>query len=203
MTRRRKSKIGLPKKVYQTQADQRRSLLHARAHSGRLNCERFGFSSAKLGKLDCCVFKALFAAKIYLDAMIGDDEIEWLSDEELETSSEIRIRGMGLRRIYNYTPKPSHLKYFELSEEEKQRVACIRSNVAAKPMIEGESYTTRRRRSRKGMITMKELAAELDMSPRTARSILRSIHYQKPERGWAWQTREEADKVKEILKSSS
>ena len=198
MARRRKSKIGKPRNEHLTKTDQKRDLLHSRAYVGKLDCRRYGFCSEKLGKLDYCVFKAVFAAKMYLDTMIAEDEVEWIDDNELETSNGINIRGHELRKTYDYKLKPGHIKYFQLNEEELKRIANIRSETPARQFIAG-STVRQRRRSRKGMVLIGQLAEELGMSPRVCRGVLSDLGIPKPERGWAWDTRAEADKVKALI----
>lgn len=196
--RRRITKAGLPKREHLTSTDKKRSYIRSLAYMGRLDCKRFGFCATKLGKLDYCVFKALFAAKMYLDLMIGDDEIDWVNDRELETSSGVYIEGPNLRKIYDYKLKPAQVKYFALQEDELKRIAHIRNDKAA-PLFENMPSTVRRRKSRRGMTLMKTIAEDLGIAPRTARGILREMGYKKPERGWAWETQKEVDEIKAIL----
>jgi len=170
------------------------------ATSGPLNADRFGFVSSKNGKVDVCVFYARFAAKMYLDLMIGDDEIEWIGDC-IQTSRDVFIEPSAcqdLRDIHDHKVTYDEDRYFKLNQEYHDRARNIRSDSFAKAFIEGSTHKAIRRHSRKGMTLIKTIAAEMKMDPREARGILRSV-MEKPTHGWAWRTEAEVAKIKAIL----
>jgi len=179
----------------------------AKASCGPLNAPRWGFTSTKNGKLDACVFYARFAAKKFLDLMIGEDEVEWIDDDTLRTESDVRIYANStkkkntLRAIFDHKLTYNENRYHTLNEDHEKRAAIIKSNDHAKPFVEGSSITTRKRRSRKGMVLIRTIAEELGMTPREARGILRG-KMRKPEQGWAWRTTEEVIKIKNLILSS-
>jgi hypothetical protein len=177
--------------------------MRARANSGQLNAERWGFSASKLGKAESYVYYAPFAAKMLLDMFLDGDEPEWVGENELVTSRDVRIHGQKLREIYEYKIKAKEEKYFSIDEDTVARVANVSSDKAARPFTTGET-TTRQRNSRKGMVLIKTVCEELDMLPRTARSILRKARYKKPKKGWAWDHNDpELQKVKALLQGKS
>lgn len=198
MARRRKSGVGLrkPRKLGTEEINRQKYM--GRANSGQIDSPRFGFSTRKLGKLDVCVFYAKFAAKKFLDRMIADDEIEWIDDQELHTSGGLEIRGEQLRKIYDHRVTYNEERYHSFGEGYTHRISLIRSDNPSRPFIAGESQTSRRRTSRKGMTLMKTIAEELGMTPRVARGILRA-NMKKPEHGWAWRTTAEIDRIKALL----
>lgn len=170
------------------------------ATGGPLNGSRFGFLSTKNGKVDICVFRAEFAAKMYLSLMIADDYIEW-QDDCILTSSDILIKPtpcQDLRAIYDHEISYDEDRYYQLGQEYVDRVRHIRSDSFAKAFIEGATHKAIRRHSRKGMTLIKTIAAEMKMDSREARGILRSV-MEKPVHGWAWRTETEVAKIKAIL----
>lgn len=198
MARRRKSRIGLPKARKLSPIELKREKYMSMANSGPINAPRFGFTTRKLGKLDACVFYAKFAAKKFLDLMIEDDEVEWVSDKELHTDNDLQITGEDLRKIFNYKIKYNEERYHSFDEEALRRIAIMRSDDPAKPFVAGETHSKRRRVSRKGMTLMKTIAEEVGMTPRVARGILRGV-MKKPEQGWAWRTEAEVNRIRAIL----
>jgi len=177
--------------------------LRVRAHSGLIDGPRWGFTTRKLGKQETCVHRALFSAKAFFNAMVADDDWEWVEDPNgtrgiIETETGIEIVGnlAVLEKIVSYKMKPKEAEYWECSEEEMMRVAYMRSDYE---YIPPEEPTYKKRHSRRGMIKAGAVAEELGMSPREFRSKLRRSGIEKPEHGWAWRTREEVDALIEQL----
>lgn len=179
------------KRVKLSRADKVREQLLMEAYSGKPNGFYCGFTSTKLGKMDVCVFRAPFAAKRYFDLMTEDAEIEWTDEKTCVTSDGVKIEGDRLREIADYELMPTERDNFKLSDEHYKRAQYIRSE---REYVEPPPQDSRRRRSRKGMILAKEVAEQLEMSPKDLRKVLRSI-MKKPEHGWAWRTQKEVDEV--------
>lgn len=174
--------------------------LGMKAYGGTLNGPRYAITTQKLGKLDIGVLRAKFAAKKYIELMIADDDVKWVSDTKLVTSTGIELSGNDLRELYDYRYRSLKTEAWELSDFYKQRASYMRSD---KPYKVPLSYApSRKRNSRKGMILIRDICKEIKMHPRDARGILRALDYEKPEKGWAWRTREEADEIKEVLLQS-
>lgn len=195
---RRRSK---PQKIRKLGTDDlTRQLYMSRGTSGLMDAERWGFRSSKNGKVDTCVFFSRYAAKIYLDLMIGDDEVSW-DDDAIITSRDVLIEAnvlTDLREIYEHRLTYEEKRYFVLNDEYHARVTKIRSDSFAKPFVEGETHRHKVRTSRKGMILMKDIARELGMTPRVARGILREL-MDKPDHGWAWRTEAEIGRIRALL----
>jgi hypothetical protein len=177
--------------------------LKLRAHSGLIDGPRWGFTASKLGKSDTCVHRALFSARAFFNAMVGDDDWDWVDDEIgtrgiIETSSGIKIVGhlATLEKIVAYKMKPKEAEYWECSAEEFSRIAYIRSD---REYIAPEEPTYKKRHSRRGMIKAGAVAEQLGISPRELRSKLRRSKIEKPEHGWAWRTQDEVDALIEEL----
>lgn len=195
---RRRSGIGLRKPRKIGTEERKRNKYMAMAISGQVTDDRWGFRSTKNDKLDHCVFYAKFAAAMFLRLMIGEDEITWLDDNTIQTSSDVTITDARLKKIHSHKITYNEDRYFKLGEEYHKRALIIRSDDWAKPFVPGASLNNRRRRSRKGMFLMKGIAEEVGMTPREARGILRGC-MKKPEHGWAWRTLEEVKRIKAIL----
>lgn len=173
--------------------------LRDEAFVGTLSGFRCGFTTTKLGKIDVCVFRAGFAAKHYFDMMVADDELEWISDEHLETDSGLTLKGEDLRDIADFDMARTERDLFDLPDSYADRVKYMRSDkryVAPPP----DSVDRRRRHSRRGMILVNELAKGLGMKPREFRSKLRRLGIDKPQRGWAWRDPNEAARMKAIVR---
>ena len=199
---RRRSK---PRKIRKLGTEElTRQAYSSAATGGPLHGPRFGFLSTKNGKVDVCVFRAIFAAKMYLDLMVADDDIEW-QDGYIITSTDVIIKPTScqdLEEIYDHRITYEEDRYYALGQEYLDRVQHIRSNSFAKAFIEGATHKSIRRHSRKGMTLIKAIARELKMDPRDARGILRQV-MAKPDHGWAWRTEKEVDRIKAILTGES
>ena len=169
--------------------------LTLRATIGLLDGPRWGFTTEKLGKSDTCVHRAAFAAKAFFDAMVGDDEWEWVEDPIrgiIETESGLIIRGnlATLEEIVSYKMKPKEAEYWNVTEEYMQRVWYMRSDHEYVPP---EEPTIKIRHSRRGMIKANAVAEQMGIKPKELRSMLRRSKIDKPEHGWAWRTQDEVD----------
>lgn len=198
MARRRKTKAGLPRKENLSEADQTKQDLNTKAFSGLVVGPRFGFTTRHVGKAECCVFRAIFAAKLYLDMILAEDDFDWVSDDRLVTEHGLEISGTGLRKIYDYKLKRNEAEHFQLSDEYRKRALYMRDDSPHSGFREGETISRRKRHSRKSMTKMGTIAAQIGMSPRACRAILRR-KMQKPDHGWAWRTQDEVDEVIRLL----
>lgn len=196
---RRRSKVGMMKHRKIGTEELKRMKYSGLANSGHIDDPRFGFRSTKNGKLDRCVFYDKFAARMFLDLLIQDDEIEWLDDNTIRTNRDVIIKGEQLEKIFNHKLTYNEQRYYSLDESHEKRALVIRSDDHRKPFIEGESSNGRKRHSRKGMTLMKTIAEELGITPREARGILRD-KMKKPEHGWAWRTADEIERIKSIIR---
>jgi hypothetical protein len=161
-------------------------------------------------------FAATYAAKKFVDILLGDDEISLtrgLSGKEdtIVSSTGIKIRCDEIMDIINY-------KY---SEREKEWVLSdygSDSSTAAlnfrhssvteradrtkespsEPKIKAEKKEKPEKVNKEGLISIAQIAEELKMEPRDARVILRKMKVPKPGIGWLW-TKLEVDDIKKLL----
>ena len=199
MTRRRKSKVGIPKPIKMSPRDIKREKLNGQAFFSVLGDPIFSFNTSYLGKADCCVFKAKFAAKVFLNMMLADDEFDWVEDSELVTFNGLKIKGPQLRKIYDYQLKKVEREFFELGDEYRKRCLLMRDDSPHAGFDGPDPNARQKRHSRKGMFKMDTVAAELGITPRACRSALRQKEIEKPAHGWAWRTRKEVEKIKQLI----
>jgi hypothetical protein len=177
--------------------------LTMKAFAGPTNKPYYGFSVSKLNKFEYPVFRAKFAARKYLDLLIKDDDYEWEVDkwdrDVIVTECGLKISGPNIEELMDYEYKSKKVKAWELPDDYVGRAAHMRSDVKNPKFVRVERQ---KRISRRGMILMKDIAKEIGMHPRDARGILRALDYEKPEHGWAWKTKEEADEIKQTLQQS-
>ena len=174
--------------------------LDDRAFGGRLNGDYFGFDVSKLGKFHRPVFRSKYAARKYLDLLIGDDEVIWSSDTAMTTHpAALMITGDQLRMLIDYHYKSARVKAWDLPESYKEIAEYMRDD---EPYVPPPQKERRSGVSRKGMILVADISEAIGMHPRDARGILRALNYEKPKHGWAWKTKEEADEIKQTLQQS-
>ena len=198
MARKRRTKAGLPRKENLSKVDQIKQELTTRAFGGNIDGPRYGFTVQHVGKAECCVFRAPFAAKLYLNMILADDDFDWVGEDRLVTEHGLEVKGVGLKKIYDYKLKRNEEEYFQLSDEYKKRAFYMRDDSPHSGFREGETISRRKRHSRKSMTKIEIIAAQLGMSPRACRAILRR-KMDKPEHGWAWRTQAEVDEVTRLL----
>ena len=171
------------------------TVLNARAFSGLIGDPRWVIGSSKYAKTDIAVFYDKFAAALFIDLLIGEDEIEWVNDNEIKTSTDVHIRDSKLKEIFKHRLTAEE-RQFELGEDYQRRALYIRSDQKYVPPPPKEEKA---RHSRKGMILVAILAKEAGMNSREARSILRRSKIKKPKHGWAWNNIEEAKEIRELF----
>lgn len=165
-------------------------------------------------------FSAIYAAKKYLDLLIGDDTISKIKgitgeEDSLITSSGILIRAHRIDNILNYEYTKNEASW-SLGEPDYSSVIRFRSRATAieespqvvevklkdKPrLVEAPKPDKVSKPSKEGLTTIAQIAESLKMESREARSILRSQKIKKPEVGWAWGNNE-VDNIKKILQNN-
>jgi len=192
----RRRRSARPTKL--TREQKVRQVLRDEAYVGTTNGPRWVIYTTKLGKLTIHIFRAPFAAKHLFDLMVEEDELQWVDDECVQTESGLVLKGNELRRVAEMELARVEREWFSLSERYHDDVRHMRSD---RPYVERpDPHTVRKRNSRRGMILAKTLAAEMGMKPREFRSKLRRLGVEKPDKGWAWRTPEEAARMKALVR---
>lgn len=149
------------------------------------------------GRLISCSWAEPYAAKAYLDYVIGRNEPTWKAANKLITStgveiscepSENRADENDLERAIDYKPTRAEMS-FELPDKDKASVDRL-----LRPYPDVEKHTigkakVERASSKKPdgkYITVGQLCEELHVKPRDARAALRKAKIEKPDHGWAF-----------------
>lgn len=139
----------------------------------------------------------LWEARRFLEVLMNADPWQWeeqrmTSDPQLLTERGIRVRGAQLDAIvaYDYTNADRDLI---LGDEHVRRARQIMTalpdpaevhEAIASARAERRVRLERPKVDREGKVTISDIAEELDMEPREARAILRSLKIEKPLGGW-------------------
>lgn len=175
-------------------------------------------------------FYGVYAAKRWIEDIIDGHKTNWLDDNTMEVPSlSIRItceqRPDGLTRImdHEYTtaerqweiPEPHATQILRIRNPGNyQQIVKDRRQAAesdddaqshAKPPRSRPERAPRREKTPKkrtdNLISLPDVLAGTDISPKEARTILRKIEYPKPDAGWAF-TSDEAPKVLKAIKDN-
>jgi hypothetical protein len=151
-------------------------------------------------------FSAFYAAKKFLQASIGDDEVKWLSPTSFTLpDSGMTVDSEHLEEIIEYefksaeekweVPQPYASYAHWLLTGEKVKIKPPEHFEQPNPDASNKNTSARtgpRKKSEpraarvEGMKSIAELCTEIDMDPREARGILRKSNTPKPDIGWAW-----------------
>jgi len=156
-------------------------------------------------------FHSAYAARHFLDIVMGDEKPRWLNDDEILIESRgIRIKSEGagdldavIEKKLTATerewlpPEPYHSQW--------RRVAGIiktplPDEVKAKPAKTKKERAPSQPRAPRAdnLVSIADIAAQLNKEPRDCRKALRDAKVEKPECGWAWPP-DAAAKIKDIV----
>lgn len=170
-------------------------------------------------------FHAKYAAKHFIELLLDGATFEWIdevgeilkgSGETIETSTGIIIDGRGLEEIIEYEyandlergwvyPHGSDIVHLRAAKYiDDEQVQELKEN--AKPVDDNPKEKPPKVKKEKkpkidktGLVTVKDIAADLGCSPSDARSALRKAKIEKPEAGWCW-PESEVEGIKKIIK---
>lgn len=142
-------------------------------------------------------YNDLWQARRFLEVLMNADPWQWetqrmTSDPQLMTERGIRVRGAQLEQIvaYDYDDATRDLV---LPDDEVRRARQIMTALPDPAEVHEAIAAARAERrvrlerpviDRTGKVTISDIAEELDMEPRDARAILRSLKIEKPLGGW-------------------
>lgn len=142
-------------------------------------------------------FAEQWEARRFLEVLWNADPWQWeekrmTSDPQLITHGGIRVRAVGLDQIvaYDYSDTTRNLL---LSDENLRRARQVMTALPDPDEVREAIESARAERrvrlerpkvDREGKVTISDIAEELDMEPREARAILRSLKIEKPLGGW-------------------
>lgn len=152
-------------------------------------------------------FRATYAARHFIDRIIGNEKFKWKRRNVILTERGVEIRVLdeddGLEKVMEYEmtsaeeawviPKPycDELASFLRPFSDQPGAAAIPRAARAAPV----------RASRDGLVTVAQMCARLGIEPRDGRAALRRARIEQPPAGWAWPP-EEAAKIERVLSKS-
>lgn len=163
-------------------------------------------------------FVAMYAAHIFVLAVINEREYKWLNEKELKID-DTTIKGDELEDIIEYKLKPAEREW-ELPEPYLSRAHFLatgerhtpalpanpiltpkQTRAAERVILEGKSprAPAAPRADRTGLVSIQDICATLKIEPRIARAALRKLNTPKPDVGWAWSPAE-AKKIEALIK---
>lgn len=157
-------------------------------------------------------FNHRWEARRFLEVLWNAEPWNWenermTTDPQLMTSTGIRVRGAQLDAVVNhdYTRDEFNLTLCEGDvRRARQIMTALPDPEEVAEAIQQERATRRAAKEerpkidRAGKVTIGEIAEDLDMDAKEARSILRSLKWEKPLGGWLFDPGE-VDAVKEQL----
>lgn len=166
------------------------------------------------------LFVGTYAAKKFVDGLIGDDKIRWLYPDRLTNAADVNdfatgeyvIQSSTLEEImeHEYTPAEES---WELprpySDYVKQGRGLAPTPVkheeeATAPASKGKrsppvtSHVVKRPAPSGDSVTIGDIADELKIPASKARAVLRSLNLTKPEGGWVFNKQQKEEMVKKI-----
>lgn len=158
---------------------------------------------------------APYAAKKFLDAVMQGAEYRWV-DEYGHMQQAIRLHGSNMRITgptlekvlkHEYTedearweigePMLSEIKRFLDPTYRSFKVVEGGGGKVEKP--KREKKERKPRPSRDGLVSVADIAKEMEINPREARGALRAMKAEKPAEGWAW-PKDKVEEIKKIIK---
>lgn len=165
-------------------------------------------------------FCAVYAAKRFLDLVIDNHPVKWASDNEIEVFGPVAIEvrgehGTDLDKIMEHVDNKNEAQWIMMPPytgfaRNIRRLSQIEPREPAAPVAPAPTErpkpqpkpVKRKTATDDSMITIGMIADELQIAPRIARGILRTLNTPKPASGsWEW-TADEADAIRNLIKEN-
>lgn len=153
-------------------------------------------------------FVALYAAHVFVLAVINDRPFKWLNSNEIKIDDTLIKCEQGLEDIIEHKLTASEREW-ELPEPYASRAHFLATGerhavvMPAQADVKAQRASNRavglKRQDREGMTTIQDICASLKVEPRIARGILRKTSTPKPDAGWAWSAAE-AKKIEALIR---
>lgn len=160
-------------------------------------------------------FRGIWGAKKLYDFITEFKAVRWLDSTTLVVNETgLVIKSPELEEIVEYKLKKEEETYEWpepfLSEvtafKNRTTVKLSRGNAERKSSTDDDTPKPKRekkervpRPSKDGLVSIGDIAQQLEIEPRIARGVLRTSKTPKPDAGWAW-PQGEVDKIKAIIK---
>lgn len=160
-------------------------------------------------RLLSCGFVGLYAAKRWVEHLIGDDDFEWPNLHTIVTSGNLgisctppsnRMKENDLERVFNHEYSAQE-RFWVLPEQHKKRIEVFKREWPDKD-IPALSKSAARAAARSvpkpegELVSVSDLCMSLGIKPRDGRSALRKSQIEKPPYGW--QFPKGSDELKQV-----
>lgn len=150
------------------------------------------------------IFAAMYAAKKFVEEVLKGDDWVLDGDRFLRSRKGIKVRvhltctDVTLREVMGHEYTRSE-DLWDLPVPYVGAARSLREGPTVERVVLTQGRAPKKAVIRAGLVTIQDIADELGMSGRDARSVVRKAKWEKPECGWAWKA-EEADKVRTFIR---
>lgn len=146
-------------------------------------------------------FVGTYAAKKFIEEVIGSDDMKWPNLHTLVTSSGImiycnppsnRMKENDLERVFNYSYTPQEEEW-QLDSNALRIIQVFKRPYSSEEM-KMQAKPVSSRKSSAGvpkpygdLVSVSDICAELGIKPRDGRSALRKSSFKKPAYGWQFE----------------
>lgn len=167
-------------------------------------------------RLMSCGFVGWYAAKRWVEYMIGDEELSWPNLHTVRTKSGIdvfcnaptnRMVENGLEKVFNHEYSAQE-RFWVLPEQHKRTIDIFKRPWpdANMPVLSKSAQRSVSRSTPKPdgeMISVSDICMQLGIKPRDGRSALRKSNFEKPAYGWQFlKDSDEYEKVSQFLREA-
>jgi len=150
-------------------------------------------------------FSAAYAARHFIDRIIGEDKFKWKRRNIIQTARGVEIRVLdeddGLETVMEYEMTRAE-EAWQIPEPRCRELETFLRPLGDEARTEPHAArTTAPRASRDGLVSMAQICARVGIEPRDGRAALRRARIDKPDAGWAWAA-DEAVKIEKLLSKS-
>jgi hypothetical protein len=159
-------------------------------------------------------FSAAYAARAFVDHVVGDQAYKWLSHTKIRTEEDVIVESPQLEDIIEHDLTPAE-KEWSISDEDKRTIFYVVTGrrLRIRPFNDKKMYDSVaepikaiqqeriRKESPNGLVSIADICARIGMDPTKARRALRAstqLAHQAKGR-WAW-PESEVDAIIKIIK---
>lgn len=149
------------------------------------------------GRMMSVSWNAAYAAKAYLDYLIGDEDIDWTALNKFVTGRGVEVSCAAptdklqenvIEEAMNYKPTRAEQSFIVPTKDQQAYLRMIRPYPDVEKPSTGKAKIERRSSSKPDgkYISVAQIAEDLGIEPRDARAALRRAKFDKPDWGWAF-----------------
>jgi hypothetical protein len=163
-------------------------------------------------------FSALYAAHRFVELLLRSESYEWqpankalgyTDPDTIITEGNLSIRCHGLKEVLEHELSEAEREW-EMPEALARQTLLVRrpfqteetTNEDGEPVVrvKREPKEAKPKVDRTGLTTVGEIAQQMGIEPRDARTALRKQKIEKPETGWAWDP-DQVEAIKATIKA--